>query len=68
MLTDADKNPRTEIEVTPEMETAGARFLCEHYPERTGMSDGSNFVDRAMARDLFLTMWSATPKAPKFIP
>ena len=49
-----------ESEITPEMEIAGARFLCEYYPEATGLWDGSGIVDRAMARDLFLTMWRAS--------
>lgn len=51
-----------EIEITPEMEIAGARFLEEHYPEEFGGMAGD--MDRLMARELFLAMWRAIRKSP----
>jgi hypothetical protein len=50
-----DENP---IEVTPDMEIAGARVLCDHYPEETGPFS----VDRLIAHDVFLAMWRASLK------
>lgn len=52
-----EENPKV-VEITAAMETAGASFLRDHFPEES--TGGS--TDVFMARELFLTMLRANPK------
>lgn len=52
-----EENPKT-IEITRAMETAGAAFLRDHFPDE---STGGT-TDVFMAREFFLTMLRANQK------
>jgi len=50
-----------EIEVTPEMELAGGKVLCDHYEDMTTTPT----MEGGVAREVFSAMLRAIPSKPR---